>query len=40
LGGFGETEVQNLDVAVFGQRDVGRFEITIDDPLLVRGFDC
>ena len=32
---FRETEVQNLDLAVLGLLDVGRFQIPMNDPSLV-----
>ena len=35
LGCLRQAKVQNLDVAVFGHRDVRRFQIAVDDPLLV-----
>ena len=36
LEDFRQTEVQNLDLAVLGLLDVGRFEIAMNNPFLVR----
>ena len=36
---FGETEVQHLHHAVGAHLDVGGFQIAMNDPLLVRGFE-
>src|SRR4029079_8246845 len=30
---------QDLDVAILGERDIRRLQITMDDPLFVRGFE-
>ena len=34
-----EAEVEDLHGAVAGQRDVGRFQVAVTDPLLVRGLE-
>ena len=36
---LGEAEVEHLDGAVFAHFDIGRFQIAVDDPVLVRGFE-
>ena len=35
---FGEAEVEDLDAARLGQRDVVRLQIAVDDAFLMRGF--
>jgi hypothetical protein len=37
---LGEAEIQNLHNAVVSDLDVGRFQISMDDALLVRRFEC
>ncbi len=36
---FGQTEVADLGDAVFGQQDIGRFQIAVHDPVLVGMMD-
>jgi len=37
---FREAEIEDFDMAVGSDRDVRRFEITMNDPALVRRFEC
>ena len=37
---FRQAEVQNLDVAIVGQLDVRRFQITMDNASVMRGLQC
>ena len=37
---LGEAEVEHFDATVCGERDVGRLEIAMDDPLVVRRHQC
>ena len=37
---FREAEVEHFHHAVRADFDVGGFQIPMDDPLLVRGFEC
>ena len=39
VGGFGETEVENLDDALRRDLDVGRLQIAVDDATLVSGIE-
>ena len=36
---LGQTEIEDLDFAVAGEFDVGRFQIAVNDALFVRGFE-
>ena len=38
IEGLGQAEVQHLDLPFGREGDVGRLEVTMDDPLLVRRF--
>jgi hypothetical protein len=39
LHGFREPEVEHLDGAVGSELDVGRFQIAMNDPRVVNGFE-
>ena len=37
---FGQAEVENLDVTAFGNKDIRRLDVAVDDSLFVGGIEC